>query len=495
MKKWIGMLGIICLVMAGAILGGGLSFEAQAATGPWPVYGHDARHTGVSAYQGPSAPVATQWSFPVSKSGSSSVLGPDGTIYMGTSSGVYAMNPDGTVKWTFIGDPDITINSTPAVASDGTIYVGIGNDLYAINPDGTEKWRESTGGLVLSSPMLSSNGTIYVGSNDGYVYAIDSHAADPAARLKWKSAFVGSVGYNAPAISPDGDTVYITSRYLSDSTVGAIAAIDAGTGLVDWQVPTPGGIVFQSSPAVGTDGTIYFGSRNTYIYALNPDGSEKWSFKTSGWIDATPTLGNDGTIYVGSADKNLYALNSDGSLKWKFATAGQVRAMAAMGSDGTLYVGDSNTRLYAVNPDGTENWSLSLLGGYGILDTPIIGTDGTLYVGTYWINGRVYAIGPKPDPYLGQCVFQNPQAPNYYIDDYDEGQDWGTGNTYFNVVWNGDLIYDLIPIASADSYGRPYWESGGYRYTRGAWMDYEAEWGTTNWQVCKTAAGTPAPAP
>jgi outer membrane protein assembly factor BamB len=29
----------------------------------------------------------------------------------------------------------------------------------------------------------------------------------------------------------------------------------------------------------------------------------------------------DGTIYVGSEDNNLYAINPDGSQKWKFTTA------------------------------------------------------------------------------------------------------------------------------------------------------------------------------
>ncbi|MCP5455214.1 MAG: PQQ-binding-like beta-propeller repeat protein [Thermotogae bacterium] len=34
-------------------------------------------------------------------------------------------------------------------------------------------------------------------------------------------------------------------------------------------------------------------------------------------------LGSDGTIYVGSLDKNLYAINSDGSKKWSFTKKGQ----------------------------------------------------------------------------------------------------------------------------------------------------------------------------
>ena len=65
----------------------------------------------------------------------------------------------------------------------------------------------------------------------------------------------------------------------------------------------------ESSPAIGSDGTIYFGSYDKNLYAINPDGSKKWAFKTGNWVNSPPTIGNDGTIYVGSRDKNLYAIS------------------------------------------------------------------------------------------------------------------------------------------------------------------------------------------
>ena len=35
-----------------------------------------------------------------------------------------------------------------------------------------------------------------------------------------------------------------------------------------------------STPAIGRDGTIFFGAANGKFYALNPDGSLKWSYTT-----------------------------------------------------------------------------------------------------------------------------------------------------------------------------------------------------------------------
>ena len=89
-------------------------------------------------------------------------------------------------------------------------------------------------------------------------------------------------------------------------------------GDVIWEFET--GDVVGSSPAIGSDGTIYVGSWDNNLYAINPDGSKKWAFETSGNVYSSPAIGSDGTIYVGSDDNNLHAINPDGSKKWAFET-------------------------------------------------------------------------------------------------------------------------------------------------------------------------------
>ncbi|MDB4808091.1 PQQ-binding-like beta-propeller repeat protein [Verrucomicrobia bacterium] len=132
--------------------------------------------------------------------------------------------------------------------------------------------------------------------------------------------------------------------------------IESSSNLINWTVLAPmkkrkvfDGIekkwVFEtgdnvdSSPAIGSDGTIYVGSEDNNLYAINPDGSKKWNFKTGGGVDSSPTIGSDGTIYVGSEDNNLYAINPDGSKKWAFKTGFTVDSSPAIGSNGTIYVG------------------------------------------------------------------------------------------------------------------------------------------------------------
>ena len=67
-----------------------------------------------------------------------------------------------------------------------------------------------------------------------------------------------------------------------------------------------------SSPAIGSDGTIYFGSRGSKLYALNGENGVKlWEFATGGEVWSSPAIGSDGTVYVGSNDKKLYAIKTD----------------------------------------------------------------------------------------------------------------------------------------------------------------------------------------
>jgi outer membrane protein assembly factor BamB len=43
--------------------------------------------------------------------------------------------------------------------------------LYAINPDGTLKWKHKTESSIGSSSAIAEDGTLYVGCDDGYLYA------------------------------------------------------------------------------------------------------------------------------------------------------------------------------------------------------------------------------------------------------------------------------------------------------------------------------------
>jgi len=44
-----------------------------------------------------------------------------------------------------------------------------------------------------------------------------------------------------------------------------------------------------------------------------------WEFKTGGPVSSSPAIGSDGTVYVGSHDNKLYALSGKSGVKlWEF---------------------------------------------------------------------------------------------------------------------------------------------------------------------------------
>jgi len=205
--------------------------------------------------------------------------------------------------------------------------------------------------------------------------------------LLWSFKTNGSI-YSSPAIGPDG-TVYI------GSDDGNLYALNPD-GTVNWKFETAWCI--RSTPAISPDGTLYFVSDDGFLYALDTKSllkRLKWKVNIgipfSNWFSrSSPAIGSDGTIYVGSFDRNLYAITPDGKLKWKFSTNDLLVSSPAVGNDGTIYVGSYDDNLYAIAPDGKLKWRFST--GNDVASSPAIGSDGTIYVGR--VDRNLYAITP-----------------------------------------------------------------------------------------------------
>ena len=124
--------------------------------------------------------------------------------------------------------------------------------------------------------------------------------ADNVGRLmkKWHYATPGG-NFSSPAVV--NGTLYFGSEDYS------VYALDAATGAAIWTYPT--GFYVHSSPAVAK-GLLYIGSENWKVYGLNAHtGARLWSYRTGGGIWSSPVVAN-GVVYVGSSDKNLYALDA-----------------------------------------------------------------------------------------------------------------------------------------------------------------------------------------
>ena len=120
---------------------------------------------------------------------------------------------------------------------------------------------------------------------------------------------------------------------LAALTLSLTAACGANALTNEWTLDVRSGS--DSAPAVGTDGTIYFGTWLGKLWAVNPDGSRKWVFQAQNEIKSAPAVGSDGTVYFGSRDRKFYALAPDGHKKWEFATDGPIVSSPALNSGAT----------------------------------------------------------------------------------------------------------------------------------------------------------------
>lgn len=182
---------------------------------------------------------------------------------------------------------------------------------------------------------------------------------------------------STPAIGTDS-TIYVGSY---DSNLYAINP----NGTLKWKYKT--GDIIESSPAIGTDGVIYVGSNDNKVYAINPGGTLKWSYSTGGDVVSSPAVGTNSTVYVGSYDGNLYAITRDGALKKDTHLGNQIYSSPAVGNNEIIYIGSRNDRyFYSLDSNLGTRWRLRLL---DLIDSsPAIGGDGTVYIGA----DRLYAF-------------------------------------------------------------------------------------------------------
>jgi hypothetical protein len=71
-----------------------------------------------------------------------------------------------------------------------------------------------------------------------------------------------------------------------------------------WRFKTKWDGTIESSAVIDNNGIIYFGSMGSdrRLYALYPNGTEKWDYQVGLMIWSTPAIAEDGTIYVTSYD-------------------------------------------------------------------------------------------------------------------------------------------------------------------------------------------------
>ncbi len=299
-----------------------------------------------------------KWDFETGdKVRSTPAVGADGTIYVASlDDKLYAVSPSGSKQWEFVTGANIFLAS-PAIGGDGTVYIGSDDmKFYAINPDGSKKWEFEADNKIRSSAAIASNGTLYVGSLGGMLYALNADGSK-----KWEYQAGAKIEAD-PALGADG------SIYFGAGD-GVFYALNSD-GSEKWKFNTVDSNPITGSAAIGEDGSIYFGTKvgalgsGPVIYALNSNGSEKWkivldidSETTTSVVLTCPTIGMNGTIYIGSFNGYMYALNPDGTVKFEYKVKTDdptnkwdqpIWSSPALSDDGVLYFGDYSGNVYSI---------------------------------------------------------------------------------------------------------------------------------------------------
>lgn len=251
---------------------------------------------------------------------SAPALGADGSVFIAADS-LYALNNDGTVRWTAFGAAE-DIRATPTVGADGTVYFAARNvPLSALDPlTGNVQWDLDLGtnGHVFGAPAIGADGTIYVATE-----ACVLHAVSAAGASLW--------AFNA-----------------------------AGGG---------SSCAMRGSPAIGVDGTIYVGTTDRTprpaMFAVRPNGTIRWTFLPSDLsveiaaansdIYSSPAIGNDGTLFFGHEAQRVYAVGAEsGGFRYavKTETITQIAwSSPVITSTGTLLISDVTGRVYAITTE------------------------------------------------------------------------------------------------------------------------------------------------
>ena len=198
-----------------------------------------------------------------------------------------------------------------------------------------------------------------------------------------------------PGITADENTVYVSN----DSH---LYALQLNNGNLKWKFPleSDSDISFYAAPVLTRDGQLLVGSysqsdNNGYsLYSLDPNrGTKNWEFPDAGNRYIGSPLVTDVYIYAPNADNTLYKLDLQGNLisGWSFQADDPLWAQPVLEGD-NLFLTSMDHHIYALDANSARyEWSPKDLGS-AIASPPLIGTNGTLYVGTF--GSQILAINP-----------------------------------------------------------------------------------------------------
>lgn len=286
----------------------------------------------------------------------------------------------------------------------------------AVSVSGTKVWKArigATGGsfgvapLRVSARPVSDGSRIFVYKPNGDVVALSTAGG----RLWTKSLRPEGEKDAAPGggVAVSGGRVYVSTAYRQ------VAALDAGSGQVLWnvQLSTPA----RGAPAVG-NGHVFVVTESNEVYALKQeDGSEAWTYagiQEMGTIlsAANPAIAGNLVVVPSSAGEVLGLNIKTGEAKWIDGVTRGFRTQAVSGladvsaspviAGDTVYATGVAGRTIATSlKTGARLWGQDL----GSVHTPVVSGNALFMID---LDDRMVALDRKTGEPLWSTVLPRP---------------------------------------------------------------------------------------
>ena len=308
--------------------------------------------------------------FDVSYNHARPIVGFDGTIYvMDLSYRLYALTPDGRVKWIVDGSLPAQIEPGSPIFGNTSVDVDDAGNLYSahkwhvtsMNPDGTLRWRfdidQSQRSYIVYDTKVGPDGNVYAAASHtpSATNALGVYSLTPDGTLRWNVAhpYDRTTRKQIDLVFGPGDggqQLYFSANQNS-------YALDLGDGdvIFDNLLQVTG---FAAVSPV--DDTVH--STN---YAYEPDGTIAW--QSAVFLNGAMTIDSQGIHYATTSmfPPRIVALETNGATRYEtqldLPSGTSPDTTTISPDDALLYTHDIANRLLVLNSaSGAEEWRIEL---------------------------------------------------------------------------------------------------------------------------------------
>ena len=339
-----------------AVLSIALSGSSALGASSWPMFQHDAYHTGRADVTVPASPQLLWERDEGFHLSDHLVLGDDDCLWlMGSSMRKISKEGECLLNIRAIEGAFCVAGGAPAVLEDGALVA-------------LAQARDENQELVPWLYLIEDTGTV-----------------------RWTLPLEGNTDHGSLITLGPQETIYCACA----ERVYAISS----SGAIDWSYSC--GSEVSAIPGCAADGTVYFGTEDGVLYSLSSQGVLNWTFATGNGssILSAPTTDEHGNVYFVASREAFYRLRSDGSVAFSYPVSRfSYTSPVLLGDGSVVFCGGQRggpCEVICIDSAGNERWKTGLIGDQDPLRSPVADKDGNLYIAY-----MSYESGPTMTFYL-----------------------------------------------------------------------------------------------